>query len=110
LRIRWYHAPLLYGLGVLLGVLLYGLWALVWFRSSVILNTFLYYVVFLGAYSLPYTRIIWLALIPITGVLGGMGRRYALLAVLICIGAGLAVSLFGLLVVLPDVYRAIGAM
>lgn len=108
MRVRWYYAPLLYGLGVFLGVLLYGLRALILFRVPAILDPFLYFIVLLGAYLLPYTMIIWLALMPVAGALGGKGPRYALLAVLICVGTGLAVSLFGLLVVLPEVYRAIG--
>ena len=105
MRVRWYHAPLLYGLGVFLGALLYGLRALILFRVPAVLDPFLYFIVFLGAYMLPYTMLVWLVLMPLAGALGGRSPR---LAVLVCIGTGLAVSLFGLLVVLPDVYRAIG--
>ena len=103
MRVRWYHAPFLYGLGVLLGLLVFGLAAFIRFR--VFVDSLLVYMVLLGAYSLPHTVFLWISLIVIAEVLGDVRPR---LSALLCVGTGLAVSLFGLFVVLPDVFSAIG--
>lgn len=101
MRVRWYHAPLLYGLGVVLGALAFEARALILYGVSPSLN--LVALALLGAYALPPAGLVWILLIPVTWALEARPR----LAAAIPLTSGLAVSLLGFLAVLPGVLRGV---
>jgi hypothetical protein len=106
LRVRWFHAPLLYGLGVFLGTLGFDLAGSLRFMHAPALleDPRLYVYVLLGAFILKPTLVLWILLTPATEALAGRVGNWAALLPLL---TGVGLALLGLLVVLPGILASI---
>lgn len=105
MRARWYFSPLLYGLGVFLGLLVLDLVILVRSGSfpSLLGDPSFVYLMYWGAYVLGAP--IWITLIPVSLFVEAKHPRLAA-AIPVLTGAGVAI--FGFLVVIGSILRSMG--